>query len=112
MPITITRPPRDKMDTVSALEARRQFGKLLDRAFYQDEGVVVERAGTEMAVILPMSVFRWMLAVRSRAADDFFTHTEKLRQAFSGMSEEELKTLVDEAVTAVRAEKRMKNVHK
>ena len=100
------------MDTVSALEARRQFGKLLDRAFYQDEGVVVERAGTEMAVILPMSVFRWMLAVRSREADDFFAHTEQLRQAFSGMSEEELETLVDEAVTAARAEKQTKNVHK
>ena len=112
MPITITQPPRDKMNVMSALEARRQFGKLLDRAFYQDEGVVVERAGNEMAVILPMSVFRWMLAVRNRATDDFFAHTEKLRQAFSGMSEEKLETLVDEAVTAARAENRTKNVHK
>lgn len=112
MRTVITQPPKEKMDTVSALQARKQFGRLLDKAFYQDEGVVVKRAGTEMAVILPMSVFRWMLQVRSRIADDFFAYTEQLRKAFSGMSEGEIEALVDEAVIAVRAEERAKNAHK
>lgn len=112
MATIITRPPREKIDSISALKARKQFGQLLDRAFYQDEGFVVERAGTEMAVILPMSVFRWMLQVRERVMDDFFARTQKMRQGFSEMNEAEIEALIDEAVTATRAESRAKHALK
>ena len=111
MSLVMTQPPADKMDTLSVLKLRKQLGEVLDKAYYQARGFVIERAGKEMAVILPMPVYRWMLQVKQRSADDFFAQSRKFQKAFSDMSEGELEALVDEAVQAVRLEKDTRTPH-
>lgn len=42
-------------NTVSALEARRNFGELLNRALYKGEEILIERKGKVVAKIVPAS---------------------------------------------------------
>lgn len=104
MKAIITRPPSEGIDAVGALQARNQFGALLDKAYYQDAEFIIERTGKPMAVLLPMSVYRWMLEVKKRNINDFFAQAETLQKAFSGMSEDQIEALVQEAIQAARAE--------
>jgi prevent-host-death family protein len=50
---------------VSALEARRKLGELLESVYYRGDEVVIERAGKVMAVIVPAE--RYDAIERSRA---------------------------------------------
>lgn len=43
---------------VTALRARQNFGTLLNQAYYGGDTFVVERAGKEMAALLPIDKFR------------------------------------------------------
>jgi prevent-host-death family protein len=49
---------------VSALEARRRLGELLESVYYRGDEVVIERAGKVMAVIVPAE--RYEAIERSR----------------------------------------------
>jgi prevent-host-death family protein len=49
---------------VSALEARRRLGELLESVYYRGDEVVIERAGKVMAVIVPAE--RYEVIARSR----------------------------------------------
>ena len=42
-------------NTVSAIEARRNLGEILDRAYYKGEETVVERKGKVIARIVPVA---------------------------------------------------------
>lgn len=44
------------MRTVSALEARKNLGEILDRAYYKGEETVVERKGKVIAKIVPATI--------------------------------------------------------
>ena len=46
--------------TISAYDARRRFGQLLEEAFYQKDHFVVERSGRPMAAIVPIDEYhKW-----------------------------------------------------
>jgi prevent-host-death family protein len=87
--------------TVGAFEARRRLGKLLDAVGFQGDTVVVEKNGARLAAIVPID----MLEKWEERREAFF---EQMRAASerSNLSEEEAMRLADEAVQAVRAEKR------
>lgn len=85
---------------VSAFDARRSFGEILQEVAANGDNVVVERHGKPVAVVVPMHVYQqWQ---RSREA--FF---EKIRQAAerSDMSPEDGEALVEAAIQDVRARK-------
>jgi prevent-host-death family protein len=43
--------------TVSAMEARKRLGELLEGVFYRNDEVVIERAGKPMAVVIPAYLY-------------------------------------------------------
>jgi prevent-host-death family protein len=43
--------------TVSAMEARKHLGELLEGVFYRNDEVVIERAGKPMAVVIPAYLY-------------------------------------------------------
>ena len=51
---------------VSALEARRKLGELLESVYYRGDEVVIERAGKVMAVIVPAERYAAIERARSR----------------------------------------------
>ncbi|MGB8648211.1 MAG: type II toxin-antitoxin system Phd/YefM family antitoxin [Anaerolineae bacterium] len=44
--------------TIGAFEARRNFGKLIEEAFYKKDSFIVERSGRPMAVIVSIEDYQ------------------------------------------------------
>lgn len=84
--------------TISAWEARRQFGKLL-RDVSSGKSVVVESHGEEVAAVVPIEQFRqW-----EHNKEAFFDKLESMAKR-SNLSEEEADALAAEAVAAIRGQ--------
>ena len=86
--------------TISAFEARRNFGKILQEVLVNGDKIIVERHGEPVAVVVPVSVYeQWQ---HSRRA--FF---DQLREMASraNMSPDEADELAQEAVRWARSHK-------
>jgi len=92
--------------TIGAFEARRTFGKLLDAVGFQGDTVVVEKNGARLAAIVPID----MLEKWEQRREAFFEQMHAASER-SNLSEEAAMQLADEAVQAVRAEKRKEQEH-
>lgn len=88
---------------ISAVEARKRLGELLDKAFYRNESFIVERAGEPKAVIVPMQGWAEMKRLKREAKNELLALNEQLSAAFSDLNEAEAEQLVNEAVKAARA---------
>jgi prevent-host-death family protein len=93
-----------KATTINAMDLRRESGTLLDRADYRRESFVIERAGKPKAVLVPYSEFEQLQRIRQEAENRFFATVDEMREAFSDMSEQDIDTLVDEAVQSARSQ--------
>ena len=52
--------------TVSAMDARRRLGEILEGVYYRGDEVTIERAGRRMAVVIPTSRYDQIEAARER----------------------------------------------
>ena len=48
--------PGKSVKAVTAMEARKNFGKMLEEVHYKGDQFVIERAGRPMAVLIPVSL--------------------------------------------------------
>ncbi len=89
--------------TIAAFEARRQFGKILQDVLAKGDAYVVERHGEEVAVIVPMRVYRaW------QEDQEALFESMRIASETANMSEEEAFALAEEVIQEVRAEKSKK----
>jgi prevent-host-death family protein len=88
--------------TLSAVEARKRLGEILEGVYYRGDEVVIERAGKPMAVVLPMNRYEMLERDRER----FFELLEKNWEKNKDVPLEQIEKDVDETVRAVRAERR------
>lgn len=87
--------------TIAAVDARRQFGKVLNEVMAKGDSYLVERHGEPVAAVVPIRLYeQW-----KRERDAFFDRMEETAKR-ANMSEEEGMSLALEAVQAVRAERR------
>ena len=87
--------------TVSAMEARRRFGELLEDASRGD-AIVIERAGKTMGVLISPSQFRIIEQNRERLYKMFQDAWERTKD----VSAKEADRIAMEAVRSVRAKRR------
>jgi prevent-host-death family protein len=87
--------------TVSAMEARRKFGELLEDASRGDQ-IVIERAGKVMGVLVPPDQFLIMEQNRDRLYKMFQDAWERTNE----IGAEEADRIAMEAVRSVRAKRR------
>ncbi len=83
--------------TVSAFEARRNFGEILQDVAANGDNIVVERHGRPVAVVVPVHVYeQWQ---RSRAR--FFDSVREAAE-HANMSPNDAESLVQETIEAIR----------
>jgi prevent-host-death family protein len=87
--------------TISAMEARKRFGELLEDVSRGDE-VVIERAGKPMGVVVPIS--RYDALERRREA--FFATMAENAEKNRGAPDDELSREIKEAIREARDELR------
>lgn len=88
--------------TVSAYEARRNFGKYLQDVAARGDNIVVERHGEPVAVVVSMAVYeQWQ-----RSREEFFDWLREVSERIDA-SEGEAEELIQEAIKEVRAGKAM-----
>jgi prevent-host-death family protein len=87
--------------TVSAYEARRNFGKVLNEVAGKGDRIVVEKHGEPVAVVVPVEVYKQWQAARQQ----YFDTIRKMAEE-ANVPEEEAERLAVEAVRAVRARRK------
>jgi len=88
--------------TTNALAARKNFGQLLEEAYYRGDEIIIERAGKPMAVIISIEEFENWQTERERD----FAVLDEIRAKNKDISPEKIEADVDEAIKAVRKKKR------
>ena len=88
--------------TLSAVEARKRLGEILEGVFYRGDEVIIERAGKPMAVVIPARVYENIEQTRRR----FWELIEQAQERNKDVPFEVIEAEVAEAVREVREEQR------
>ena len=88
--------------TVSAMEARKHFGELLEGVHYKGDEVVIERNGKVMGVVIPERQY----AAIERRRQEFWQLLERTWETTKDVPSEVLEKEIEEAIREVRAERR------
>ena len=83
---------------ISAVEARKRLGEILEGVYYRGDEVVIERAGKPMAVVIPSGRYEAMEKSRER----FFELIEENWERNRDISYEEIEREVQQAMEDVR----------
>src|SRR5689334_21139596 len=86
---------------LSAVEARKKLGEILDGVYYRGDEVVIERAGKPLAVVVPAHIYENM----ERRREETWKMIEDLRELNKDVPAEVLQAEVDEAIAAVRQQR-------
>ena len=89
---------------ISAVEARKRLGEILESVFYRGDEVVIERAGKAMAVVIPAERYEAMEKSRER----FFGLIEENWERNKDVPYEQVEKDVQKARAEVRSERRQK----
>jgi prevent-host-death family protein len=91
---------------LSAVEARKRLGEVLEGVFYRGDEVVIERAGKPMAVVIPASLYEKLENDRQAARDRLFELVQMNWEKNKDVDPDEIQRDIDEAVREVRIEMR------
>ena len=86
---------------ISAVEARKRLGEILESVYYRGDEVVIERAGKPMAVVIPAERYEAMERDRER----LFELIEKNWERNKDVPYEEIEREVQQAIEEVRGKR-------
>ena len=89
---------------LSAVEARKHLGEILEGVYYRGDEVVIERAGKPMAVVVPVLFYEREQRNRQADWDRLLAVTNQLAERNKDVPREVLEAEIDEALKEVRAE--------
>jgi len=85
---------------ISAVEARKKLGEILESVYYRGDEVVIERAGKPMAVVIPSERYEAMEQSRER----LFAFIEKVQERNKDVPYEVIEEEVRRAVAEARGQ--------
>jgi prevent-host-death family protein len=91
--------------TVSAMEARRRLGELLEGVYYRNDYVMIARNGKPMAALVPASRLHELDRIAQEARESF----DELRNRTIKLPEAEAMKLAVELVKGDRRKQRTKS---
>ena len=83
---------------INALDARRQFGELMNRAYYGGESFIVKRDNLPMIKIEPV----YSTQEKEQARQAFFAVVDQVRQKLTNQNSEAVEQAFDEALESAR----------
>ncbi len=84
--------------TISAMEARKNFGQLLEETHYQGKVFVIERATKPMAVLVPLEQYhQWQLR-----REQFFALIDQAQERTRQVPAAELEEIIAAAAQAAK----------
>lgn len=83
---------------ISAVDARKRLGEILEGVFYRGDEVIIERAGKAMAVVIPTDRYKSLEDSRERITE----LVEKNWERNKDVPFEEIEREVDKAVRGAR----------
>ena len=83
---------------LSAVEARKHLGELLEGVYYRGDEVIIERAGKPMAAVIPPDRYRAMEQERERMIDLL----ERTQERNKDVPYEVIEREVEQAIREVR----------
>jgi prevent-host-death family protein len=83
---------------ISAMDARRRLGELLESVYHRGDEVIIERAGKPMAVVIPASRY----AAMERQREELRKTIQEIREANADVPPEEIEAEVAAALREVR----------
>ena len=86
---------------VSTTELHQKLGELLDGVYHNGDRLIIKRADTPLAVIVPIDAYQEMLQQREQA----FSVLDRIWEKVPGLSEEEAQDDIEQAIAEARAEK-------
>src|SRR5438105_942090 len=89
---------------LSAVEARKKLGEILDGVYYRGDEVVIERAGKPLAVVVPATLYEQHQRNQKEAAEALMAISNRLYERNKDVPREVLEAEIDEAIKEVRAE--------
>jgi prevent-host-death family protein len=87
---------------VSAVDARKRLGEILESVYYRGDEVVIERAGKPMAVFVPVSRYQEIEASRDRLMELIEMNWEHNKDVPPEVLEKE----IEQAIAEVRGRRR------
>jgi prevent-host-death family protein len=91
---------------VSAMEARKRLGELLEGVYYRGDEVVIERAGKPMAVVIPSARYEALEREWERDNQLLIEMIEEVHERNKDVPPEVIEREIEEAIQEVRAERR------
>jgi prevent-host-death family protein len=88
--------------TISAVEARKRLGEILESVYYRGDEVTIERAGKPMAVVIPSSRYEILERQRRRLLEMI----EEVHERNKNADEKVIEREIEQAIHEVRAERR------
>ncbi|MYE91256.1 type II toxin-antitoxin system Phd/YefM family antitoxin [Candidatus Poribacteria bacterium] len=85
---------------VSTTELHQKLGELLDRVYRNGDRLIIKRADTPLAAIVPIEAYQEMLQQREQA----FSVLDRIWEKVPGVSEEAQED-IEQAIAEARAEK-------
>ena len=101
MMMTNHRRPMQVKRRVSAVEARKRLGEILEGVYYRGDEVVIERAGKPMAVVIPAGRYETM----ERSRERLFELIEKNWERNKDIPYEEIQREAEQAIREVRGQR-------
>ena len=89
---------------VSATELHQKLSELLDGVYRNGDRLIVKRADTPLAAIVPIEVYQEMVQQREQA----FSVLDRIWEKVPVVSEEEAQVDIEQAIVEARAEKTRK----
>src|SRR3954470_7555111 len=88
---------------LSAVEARKRLGEVLDGVYYRGDEVVIERAGKPLAVVVPVKLYEQQQKQREASWDAVLVKNAEVYERNKDVPSEVIDAEIEEAVREARA---------
>jgi prevent-host-death family protein len=87
---------------VTAMEARRNFGNMLNEVSLKGDMYIINRAGKPIAAVVSVAELQRMERSEAEGRKEFFAWVDEMRGNFKGTGRKEAGKLADDAVAWAR----------